>query len=167
MKYRQYLYLALLLLLLIGCSNNIDLKQELMNMTFTGPFLTADSVTLTNGTFERDVPGDRFYVEMLPEIVYGDLNGDGVTDAAAVITHNYGGSGVFLELEAVLQTADGLKQAASHSLGDRTVLKKLTIADGAIKVDAVVHAEDDPMCCPTKHVAMSFRLQGDSLVELN
>lgn len=78
-----------------------------------------------------------------------DLDGDGQDEATAVFFVNLGGSGSFLYL-VVIDMREGIAQnVATAALGDRAVLKVLSVDDGKIVLDTVEHGDHDPMCCPT------------------
>jgi hypothetical protein len=96
----------------------------------------------------------------------GDLNGDGVPDAAVVLATNSGGSGVFIDLAAVVVEEGQPVNVAITPLGDRVQINSLTIQDGQIIVDMVTHGPDDPMCCPTQQVVETYELQGYELVKI-
>jgi uncharacterized lipoprotein YbaY/heat shock protein HslJ len=96
---------------------------------------------------------------------FGDLDGDDVEDAAVVLIGNFGGSGSFYELKAVINEEGTPLHVASAHLGDRVELLSLEIEDGQIGVEMVTHGPDDPLCCPTQQVVRWYAPEGDELVE--
>lgn len=124
-------------------------------------------VQLQDGAFEADAPQgeDRPVYELLEPHATGDLNGDGSQDAAVLISSNFGGSGVFVDLEAVVNNR-GLPQAvARFELGDRVQVEDLKIQDDVIVVKLITHGPGDPACCPSLETERRFVLQGEKLVE--
>jgi len=132
----------------------------------------ADGVAkLTDGEYEEEiVPGAAskliivFYRDMY---AFGDLDGDGVEDAAVVLATSGGGSGTFISLEAVINDKGTPNHVATAFLGDRVEVKSVAIESGKITVDMVTHGPDDPMCCPTIEATQKYRLQGDKLVQIS
>jgi len=102
-----------------------------------------------------------------PEVyAFGDLNGDGVDDAAVILIESSGGSGSFIYLAAVINEDGTPVNVATQFVGDREQVKAISIEDGEITLNMVTHGPDDPMCCPTQEVTKRYRLAGDQLVEL-
>jgi hypothetical protein len=122
-------------------------------------------VTLVDGKFDRaDSMDNILHVVLMDPIAFGDLNGDGVDDAAFVLSENMGGTGFFMSVVAVLNEGGSPKQAAFRYLDDRAQLNSLTIGRGRIAVDAVIHGPADPMCCPNFPVVETLLLGGDRLI---
>jgi hypothetical protein len=97
-------------------------------------------------------------------IVFGDLNGDGSGDAAAVLISDPGGSGTFYDLAAVVDQAGEPVNVATTSLGDRLIINELRLEGNEIVVDMVTTGPTDPLCCPSQHVIKRYKLE-PSLVE--
>lgn len=142
--------------------------QALGNATYQGVY--EEPVPLTEGTYtgEPFVEGgaSRPTVVFADQYVaYGDLNGDGVEDAAVLLAENSGGSGVFVYLAAVTNQDGTPVNVATQFLGDRVDIKSVIIEDGEIVVNMITQGPDDPFCCPTIEVTQRYRLDGDQLVE--
>lgn len=122
-----------------------------------------EPVQLTGGLFEGEplVEGgaSRPTVTRLPLAAFGDLNGDGVEDAAVLLVENSGGSGSFVYLAAVINQASIPENVATILLGDRVSPQSLAIAEGQIVVEATSHADSDPLCCPSLTSRSIYALQ--------
>ncbi len=141
--------------------------DALRNASYTLPNFTGDLFLyqLTDGKYTLGDPTVTGYVEvtLLDIYAFGDLNQDGVNDAAVLLAENFGGTGVFVSMNAVLNEGGQPRHAASSMIDDRPQIENLDIRDGEIVLDAVVHAFDDPACCPELFVTRSFKLSGTSL----
>ena len=89
----------------------------------------------------------------------GDLNGDGIADAAVLLAINTGGTGRFVQLAAVTNEAGEPVQKATSFLGDRVQIKSVSILDGRIKITMITHGAQDPLCCPSLEAQVEYRLQ--------
>jgi LysM repeat protein len=142
--------------------------DALRNATYQGIY--DEPVQLADGKYEGEpfVEGGASRPTVVfadPFTAFGDLNGDGIEDAAVILAENSGGSGVFIYLAAVVDQ-DGMPvNAATRLLGDRVEIKSLTIDNGQIVIAMLTQGPDDPFCCPTLEVTLPFRLEGDQLVE--
>jgi hypothetical protein len=96
----------------------------------------------------------------------GDLDQDGVADAALILAENSGGSGTFIYLAAVLNEEGLPVNTSTILLGDRVRVQSLQVLDGRIVVMALTHAPDDPLCCPTQLVEMTYLLDAGQLAPL-
>lgn len=129
------------------------------------------AVRLHLGRFEAAAdqpPAERIVAdaELHPLSAVGDLDGDGSPDAAVVIAGSGGGSGTFLELLVVLNSADGLSPRSGPVLGDRLKIERLEVRDGSVTIAYLTAKPDEPLCCPTQHVERSFRLEAGRLTEI-
>ncbi|RJP54917.1 MAG: hypothetical protein C4583_01425 [Anaerolineaceae bacterium] len=138
--------------------------DALRNASYTLPNFSGDlfSYQLTDGKYTLGDPTVTGYVEvtLLDTFAFGDLNQDGVNDAAVLLAENFGGTGVFVSVNAVLNDGGQPRHAASSMIDDRPQIGNLDIRDGEIFLDAVIHAFDDPACCPELSVTRSFKLSG-------
>ena len=103
------------------------------------------------------------------DIVFGDLNGDGMNEAVVLLVANGGmGNSEGLYLAVVANAAGRLVHVASSvRLGDaRGWGGPPTIRDGAIYLTKRAYADADAMCCPSLTETRVFRLgAGDVLAE--
>ena len=121
----------------------------LKNATYYAPY-TQKYAPLVDGHFEKGSGSDFLSVTLLPQVAMGDLNGDGVTDAAVLLAENSGGSGTFVSLLAILNQNGKLVQAANPApVDDRPQINDLKIQDGKILLDAIIHGPNDSMVLPT------------------
>lgn len=102
-------------------------------------------------------------IKLLDTYAFGDLNNDGVDDAAVLIAENYGGTGVFVSLNAVLNEGGRPRHAASTMIDDRPKINLLSIRGGVITLDATIHGVNDPACCPEWTVTRSYKLSSAAL----
>jgi hypothetical protein len=141
----------------------------LKNLEYQSQFTQSGVAPLKAGEYrEATAPGSasETVVLLTDYIAVGDLNGDGTPDAAAVLATSTGGSGVFIDLAAVIRDDATAVNVAVAPLGDRVQINSLTIRDGQIVLDMVTHGPDDPMCCPTQNIVETYELQGDELVKI-
>jgi hypothetical protein len=122
-------------------------------------------VQLTDGKFEQGTPGgtDSISVTVSDFIAVGDLNADGVNDVAALVSENYGGTGVFVFLAVYTNENGSLTFQNSTMVDDRPQLKALSIQGGEIFLDAVIHGADEPMCCPSLRTTRHYRFVDNQL----
>lgn len=128
------------------------------------------TISLVDGQYQqKPSPDSATYivnVSLTGPIAYGDLDGDGVEDAALVLTDEPGGSGTFVSLAAARNVDGEAEGVATTPLGDRVKVEALAIADGIITVELVTHGPSDPMCCPTQAATWRYRLEGENLVQI-
>ncbi len=121
-------------------------------------------IRLVDGIFTDE---DRTEVRLFDQIAIKDLNGDGVEDAAVLVGENFGGSGTFVSLVVFLSQNGQPEQFAAILIDDRPKITSLTIEDGQIVLEALVHGVDDPMCCPTFPITRTYGLGTNGLVLTN
>ncbi|MGR8998172.1 MAG: META domain-containing protein [Gammaproteobacteria bacterium] len=139
--------------------NNRLTKNVLNNTTYHIGEL--GTIRLDNGKFKhRYGEGATQINEVTVEkIAFGDLNGDGLDDAAVVLTWQNGGSGTFKYLVAI-QNVSGLpRQMDSILLGDRIQIREMSISDGKVALDELTFGSRDPMCCPSQSIKQTYSLR--------
>jgi hypothetical protein len=117
-------------------------------------------VQLTDGRFEQGTPGsaDFISVHVTDFVAAGDLNADGTDEVAALISENYGGTGVFIFL-AVYADQNGTPVFQTSTIvDDRPQLNAFSIENNEILLDATIHGLEDTGCCPTLRTARHYRL---------
>ena len=124
-------------------------------------------VQLTDGKFEQGTPGsDQFISILVTEFVgIGDLNEDGTDEAVALISENYGGTGVFVFLTVYSKVNGTWTFQTANMVDDRPQLNALSIENNEIFLDAVIHGVDEPMCCPTLRATSHYRFI-DNLLDM-
>src|SRR5215207_4037666 len=78
-----------------------DQVKEIRNAQYQiGATDALQVVQLTDGTFEQGTPGSDDFMSILVSdfVALGDLDADGIEEAAALISENYGGTGIFVFL---------------------------------------------------------------------
>ena len=135
-------------------------------LTITGSDQNIRTITLKNGKYEEGSdPAQPGYilVQLGDKIAFGDLNGDGLEDAAASMIESFGGTGEYISIVAILNQAGQPNPVATGLIDDRPILIELAIRSGEIFVDAIVHGPNDPMCCAALATTRSYRLLGNQL----
>ena len=125
--------------------------------------LFPEPLTLVDGRYQSGSGAEMLSVMLQPLIAYGDLNGDGLEDAALLLAENGGGSGVFVSLVAVLNQNGQPQQAGAVLVDDRPQIQSLAIQNGVILLGAVIQRSSDPMVSPTLVVSETFRLAAGGL----
>ena len=122
-------------------------------------------VQLTDGTFEQGSSGgtDSVSVSVTDFVAVGDLNADGTNEVATLVSENYGGSGVFVFLAVYTNDNGTLTFQSSTMVDDRPQLQALSIENGEIFLEAVIHGQDDPMCCPALRTTRHYRFVDNQL----
>lgn len=140
--------------------------DALKNAEYAIEGLASGKAKLVNGTYQERVPNSsaQASVSFSDLLSLGDLNGDGIADAAVILTASTGGSGTFCYLYAVLNDKGTPKPSAPELLGDRIKLKTLTIQGSEISANFLTQGPKDPMVNPTLEVTRKYKLQDGKLV---
>jgi hypothetical protein len=97
-------------------------------------------------------------------VALGDLNKDGVTDAAAVYWVSGGGTGAFMRVTAFVNKNGRLMAVDNKVLGDRVGIRKLTIKNGVIIADVLSHADSDGAGFPSLKRTAKYTLKDNKLM---
>lgn len=121
---------------------------------------TPHSVALIDGGFTAADPAAQDFVRarLLENVAFTDLDGDGKPDAAVLLAENYGGTGNFVSLIAMLNRDGAPEQGPSAYIDDRPHVNSLSAENGLISLDVLVHGPGDPMCCAAQRKVMTFSL---------
>lgn len=143
--------------------------EQLRNAEYRSQWPASGVARLVEGVYrEPAAPGSatEIIVRATSAHAFGDLDADGAADAVIVLEADPGGSGVFFDLVPVLNRGGQPLPLAPTPLGDRVEVTSVTVArDGGVNVKMLMHAPDDPQCCPTLDVVLRYRLDGDRLVD--
>lgn len=127
--------------------------DELKTATYSGLAEGPGTVTLQNGrwTGEPSASGaaSRPVVEIAGDFrVLGDLDGDRLDEAVAVLTYSSGGSGSLSYLAVMARRDGAVRNIATVALGDRVQLRSARIEGGKLLVSGVRAGINDAACCP-------------------
>lgn len=139
-------------------------EDTLFNMQYLSPMLQV-AVQLVNGEFSGVVEGVELTAKIRPEIEFGDLNGDGIDDAALLLSENTGGSGIFVSLITVYSLGDQFQQAPAVLIDDRPIIDQVVVENGYVKLTGLIHGPNDPMVNPTTAFSAVYKLFGERLVQ--
>lgn len=120
------------------------------------------TVQLVDGKYEAGQGADYIMVTVFPPVALGDLNDDGVSDAAVVLAENYGGSGTFLSLVPVLATQADPNPEEGVNLGDRVQVQSVSAQGGQVTISLMVQSPNDPACCPSLPQTRVYQFQPGS-----
>jgi hypothetical protein len=140
-----------------------ELSEALLrNMTYQSSYFNIP-ITLQDGHYRYADDMSVQTVDMLSEIAFGDLNGDGLNDAVVLLGENGGGSGTFVSLVAILNQNGQAVQAGSIMVDDRPRINSLSISNGQIMLDGFIHSLSDFLANPTLAVMLTYHLDDNGL----
>lgn len=175
------LALALTLIVWTGCGPGEDATpqraavagatpnlEQIGNMSFGGIYDAP--VRLAGGKYEGEpfVEGaaSRPTVWLVDRLFrFGDLDADGVDEAAVLLAESSGGSGSMLYVAAAGVRDGEPVNLGTALVGDRTQVLALEVEDGRIRLDVVEHGPQDAACCPTQLSTRRWSLEGQALIE--
>ncbi|GAB4445852.1 MAG: hypothetical protein Kow0031_28430 [Anaerolineae bacterium] len=141
--------------------------DQLINATYSGIY--EEPVTLTEGLYEGEplVEGaaSRPTVKYISQI-YGDLDGDGVEDAAVFLTESDGGTGNFVYVAAQLNQSGVPADAGAVLIEDRIQVKSAAIENGQIQMEIITAGPGDAACCKSHKTSKTYALQNGALAEI-
>lgn len=127
-------------------------------------------VQLTGGSFQQGTDAtdmDFAYVQVTQFVAFGDLTGDGAGDVAVIFLENYGGTGQFGVLAIYANVAGEPVFLDSVLIDDRPMINSISIENGEVFIDAVVHGFEDGGCCPTLPSTRRYALVKNKLRLMN
>lgn len=116
----------------------------------------AEVATLVDGVHDEPY----LYVRYDNRYVYGDLNHDGLKDAAVIVIENNGGTAEWYILTFLINDREKLVHKASRMLDDRAIINSMREKDGTVVIDMFIHQEGDCMARPTKRVRNLYAYDG-------
>jgi hypothetical protein len=126
--------------------------------------------TLRAGRAEIEVaPGaaSKTVVEVYGEPISGDLDGDGVPDAALLLVQTSGGSGTFYHVAAALNRNGMFFGTGAVFIGDRIAPQQLAIRHGVVIVDYADRRPGEAMTTPPSLGVSKYLVsRGEQLVEV-
>ena len=141
-------------------------EAMLKNATYQGIY--QEAVQLSDGTYIGPASdagtASKPTINFIGPYAFGDLNSDGVEDAAVILAESSGGSGSFVYLAVVLNQQGKPSNVATLLLGDRVQIQSLKVAEGQIILMLIQQGPNDPMCCPTQAVENVYTLEGNKLI---
>lgn len=122
-------------------------------------------IQLENGVFHRPgTPTQNNYIKLGGPVAYGDLNGDGRGDAVVILRDWEGGTGVSVNLAAVIDQGGTPYNVSTQTLGDRVQILSSCILSGTVTLNMLVAGPNEGFCCPTQQVIESWKLVNNELV---
>jgi hypothetical protein len=132
--------------------------------------INGNNVTLVNGVAQQEAaPGSasNIVTQYFGNEVTGDFNGDGIGDAAFILTQTTGGSGTFYYVALALGSKDGTKGENAILLGDRISPQSTVFQTKEIVVNYADRKPNDPMTAtPSIGVSRYFSVTNNQLVEM-
>jgi hypothetical protein len=132
--------------------------------------INGTAFTLNGGQVSvESFPGaaSKTVVEIFGEPVSGDLDGDGVTDAAVLLVETTGGSGTFYHVAAALNQNGNFLGTQTVFLGDRIAPRQLVIRHGILIIDYAERRPGESMATPPSLGASKYLVAREKhLVEI-
>lgn len=94
------------------------------------------------------IDGQADGISVFGEVTKGDLNNDGLDDAALMLVNNYEGSGIFYYVATAINANPGTRGSNAVFLGDRIAPQNIEIKDGQIIANYAVRGIDEAMTTP-------------------
>ena len=160
-------FLPVILSACAGVSND-EAAFDPANMEYAIDITESGRAELINGYYEESAaPGSASKISVRLETprVFGDIDGNGIEDAAFILRAEGGGSGTFSFLAVVLDYSGNRKVPDAVFIGDRILVEKVTIRDGEIRVEYLGRKEDESMSdTPGEKKVLVFRLSSGSVL---
>ena len=137
--------------------------EFIKNSIVTAPEMQK-SIQLMDGKFSENLAdGSTIMVYLNENVAFGDINNDGIDDAAFLIVESMGGTGIFYSITSFISSSQGFSQTNSRFIDDRAVIHSLMIDNGEVILNANVHAINDPMVNPTVTMTKTYHYFNDGL----
>jgi len=138
-----------------------------LNATYT---IDGHPIPLVNGKASLPLPAGpgsatTETVRVFGQPTIGDINGDGMPDAALILVEDGGGSGTFYYAAAAIKTATGTVGTNAIFLGDRIAPQNIQITQGQVIANYADRKPTDPMVTPpSMGVSKYLKLENGLLV---
>jgi heat shock protein HslJ len=142
---------------------------ELARATYSG--IMNEAITLTDGLWEGETFVDggasRPTVGLIDHFVLtGDLDRDGLEEAATILWESSGGSGTRLYLAVMDTDENTVVNLGTAFIGDRVQIRSGGIEDGNVVLEVVRAGPEDPACCPTQKATLTWALSENGLSQI-
>jgi hypothetical protein len=135
---------------------------QLKNATY---LVQGQRIKLGNGSYQGGTLKEANFLAVdFDKAALGDLNNDGIKDAAVIYSYNGGGSGSFVVMAAMMNQNGNPVQVAAVELGDRVEVRSISIKAGKIILKMLVHGPHDGLAQPTVKQTRKYVLAGSKLV---
>jgi len=129
--------------------------------------IDGNEILLKNGLAETEsAPGSasKIVTRYFGNEAEGDLNGDGISDIAFLLTQSTGGSGTFFYAVASIKTDKGYWGTHAVFVGDRISPQTTEIRDGKLIVNYAERARGEPMTTePSIGKSLWFKLDSATM----
>jgi hypothetical protein len=149
--------------------SNYMIGEQIKNLYYSSDLATDGYIRLLDGIYWEKYDngtGTGLSARLLDNISIGDLDGDGVNDAAVILISDPVGSGTFYDLHVFINGLFFLYSAGVDFLGDSIKIEDIFIEDQKVYIDMLIHGQEDPICCPSKEVSRAYLIEDHELIKL-
>ena len=138
------------------------MTMQLMEAEYLCEWAPRGTIQLQYGRFEgTPLPGPStpLWVVMTHWNTAGDLDGDGLLDAAVVLRVRPHGSNDLWYLAAMLNENGRPRNVATVYLGDRVQVRDIVMRNGEIVLDVMTFSADEPLMTLRREKRWIYRLE--------
>ncbi|MGC9371627.1 MAG: polysaccharide deacetylase family protein [Paracoccaceae bacterium] len=129
--------------------------QQLRNLTYALEGLPVGSIALEDGIWRGP---DGLTVQLADVATFGDLDGDQLDDAVALLVTRPVEGDPRYTLAAVLNRGGAPEPTASVRLGEGVIVRSVTLRSGRVTVEMLRYERGDPLCCPSQDARRVYEL---------
>jgi len=129
-------------------------RQDLENAEYRTQYTPSRTVQLTDGVYEEAESGLR--ITLTEHYTFGDLNGDGAADAAAILATTLNNREPFLNLVALINGPEETEIGGFVLVGEHIQINELSIVNGKLSVDYLRPQPGDAVDSPSRQVTQSY-----------